>query len=224
MIKKKDRRLLFIEAGMFLIIVYLLILGITLLLDTWRIKELDNQIAEYTIKHQAFLAANSFYDVMGKQDCDFSKKYIFEEYDDIKELSINVASFKNRILTRNEPQHDLKKREFLIAQAENLNKIKKHNDLCEKKIFPIFYFVDGDVTGFNQQSLLLQQFAMNHKDEIIIYTLDINYKDEPIIKLLLDLHDVTNHNTVIFGELNNINGGSIGLGMLNRELERLRGN
>lgn len=223
MIKKKERRLLFLEAGIFLIIIYLLILGLTLVLDTFRIKELDNQINTYTLKHEAFIAANSFYEVVGQQDCNFSKTYILDEYDELKELSINIASFKNRILRVNEKLHDLKKRDYIIAQAENLNKLKRHNKICPNRIFPIFYFVDGDVIGFNQQSLILQQFAINNKDDIIIYTIDINYKEEPAIKFLIDMYDVKNHNTVVFGELNNIGGGLIDLAPLQRELERQRG-
>lgn len=214
---------MFLEAGIFLLIIYLLIIGITFVLDTWRINELDKQINTYTLKHESFLATNSFYEVMRKKDCNFSKTYIFNEYADIRELSINIASFKNRILSTNEKLHDIKKRDFIIAQAENLNKIQKHNDVCENKIYPLFYFVDGDVIGFNQQSLILQQFAMNHKEDIIIYTLDINYDEEPVIKFLLDIHKVKYHNTVVFGELKNIDGGAIELGELERELIRQRG-
>ena len=223
MIRKKARRLLFVEAAIFILIVYILVISITLILDEIRINELDAQIKKQGIKHEAFLASNIFYEAMGKTNCEFSHKYIFDEYDDIKELSINIASYKNRILTRNEKYHDLKKREYIIAQVENLNKINKHNDVCEKKIRPIFYFIDGDIIGFNQQALILQQFGMNHQEEIIIYTLDINYDDEPIIKALLELYNVTNHNTIIFGELNNVAGGQIGIGALTQELNRQRG-
>ncbi len=220
MIKKKARRLLFLEAAIFILIVYILILGTTLILDELRIKELDTQISKQGMKHEAFLASNTFYEAMGKTNCEFSHKHIMDEYDDIKELSMNIASFKNRILPRNEKYHDLKKREYIIAQTENLNKIKKHNELCEKKIRPIFYFIDGDIIGFNQQALILQQFAMNHRDEIIIYTLDINYDDEPTIKALIETHNVTRHNTIIFGELNNLEGGQINIGTLTQELNR----
>lgn len=224
MIRKKDRRVLFVEAGIVILIVYLLVLGMTYVLDTWRMKELDDQLRTHSLKHESFLASNSFFELMGVTDCNFSAEYILEEYEDIKELSVNIASFKNRILSFNEEKHDLKKREFLIAQTENFNKLKTHNTYCDNKIFPILYFIDGDITGFNQQSLVLQQFVTSHKDEVILYNIDINYYEEPVVKFLLDIHGVKNHNTVVFGNSSNIEGGSMGRGRLMEELERLRGN
>jgi len=223
MISNKDRKLIFIEAGIVIILVYLFIMGLTYVLDEFRIKELDKQVQIYTLKHESFLAMNSFYDAEGKTNCEFSKKYIFQEYEEIKELSTDLSSFKNRILSSSESKHNIKKRQFLMAQAENFNKISLHNELCENKIYPIFYFIDGDLTGFNQQALLLQQFSLSHKNEIIIHILDINYKDEIIIKLLLNLYQIENHNTVIFGNLSNKEGNPIGIYQLNEELTRLRG-
>jgi hypothetical protein len=222
MISKKARRLLFIETTIILILIYLAIIGITAILDTYRIQELDNQIQTQNIAHESFIASKKFYDSLGITDCEFSKKHIFEEFEEIKDLSINIASFKNRILKMNEKQHELKKREYIIAQAENYNKVNIHNTICKNKIHPILFFIDGDDIGFNQQALILQQFSLENQDEIIIYTLDINFREEPIIRYLMELNEVERHNTIIFGELNNTQGGNIGFGRLNSELEQMR--
>ncbi len=224
MLSKKARRLLFLETAMTVLIIYLLIIGITFIIDIWRINELDRQIQNQSIGHESFLASQSFYESVGITDCNFSKKLILDEYEEMKELSTNLASFKNRILKIHEKNHDLKKREFLIAQAENFNKVKTHNDRCDEKIYPLLYFVDGDVIGFNQQALILQQFTINNKNELIIYTLDINFDEEPVVQILLNQHNITKHNTIIFGNISNTEGGSLGLGRLTAELERMRQN
>jgi len=222
MIDNRARRLLFIEAALVLVLVYFITLGATHFLDRWRIDKLDGLLYEYNLRHQSFIAANTFYEVIGKADCNFSKSYIMEEYDSIKELGINLATFKDRILEPSLEKHDLKKRAFLIAQTENLNKIQVHNRLCDNKIFPVFYFVDGDITGFNQQSLLLQQFALNNQDEVVIYTIDLNYYDEPAIRFLINMHNASRHNKVVFGSISNKEGGALNIGELSTELERLR--
>ena len=222
MISKKARRLLFVEAAIIITIIYITIIGITAILDNYRINELDNQIQTYNLAHESFVASKKFYDSLGITNCEFSKKHIFNEYEEIRELSISVASYKNRILKMNEELHNLKKREYLIAQAENYNKVNTHNQICTQKIHPILFFIDGDEIGFNQQALILQQFALENEDKVIIYTLDMNFNDEPIIRHLIKQNNVERHNTLIFGNLNNTQGGNIGFGRLNAELERLR--
>ena len=222
MLDKRTRTLIFLEAAMIVTIVFILSIALTHYLDNWRMQDLDKQIAHHELHHNSFLVANSFFETIGIEDCEFSQKMILNEYEVIKELGEDVNLYKLRILKRNEEIHDLRKREYLIIQVENLNKVFKHNERCEEKIYPLLYFLDGEITGFDAQGLLLQQFEVSN-DDVLLYNIDINYRQEISIDLLMKEYNVTRHGIVQFGNLSNHEGGSVNVVQLLNELERLRG-
>ncbi|MFT4312166.1 MAG: hypothetical protein ACMXYF_02960 [Candidatus Woesearchaeota archaeon] len=222
MISQTNRKLLFFQAGIVVLIVYLLTFGLTLFLDSWRVTELEQQTQIQNLKHESFLATNAFYQRVGRTDCAFSKEYILEEYEDNKLIAVDLTSFRQRMLTFNLEKHDLKRREYLIAQLENLNKLYEHNRLCEQQLKPLFFFLDGDITGFNPQALHVQQFALNYRNEVIVYTIDLNFRNEPMVHFLLENYNITQHNSIVFGNLTHHGQGTLGPGRLTQELERMR--
>ncbi|MFP4567630.1 MAG: hypothetical protein ACLFN8_01670 [Candidatus Woesearchaeota archaeon] len=224
MLTKKSRKLIFVETTILILIIYAIIMSTTYIMDIWRINSLDLKIQTQNIRYESYAASKSFYHSMGLENCEFSRELITEDYKKLRELGIDINSYKNRMLKINEKNHEIKKREYLIAQAENLNKLQIHNENCEQKIYFVLYFIDGEITGFNEQALILQQFLLNHKDEIITYTIDINFKEEFIVNALMTRYNITKHNTIILGNYSNSEEGQTSLAKLTSEFNKMRNN
>ncbi len=222
MIGQKERKYIFLEAAMVVMIVYLLTLFATNVLDQQRMISLDEQLNEQKIRHEAFLSSSSFFEALGLLDCEASKQIILDEFEVIDDWSKDLNIYGINMLNRNLFNHEIRKKEYALIQSENLNKALTRNSICEEdSLFYILYFIDGDIFGFNPTHLILQQFQRTNQDQVLLYTFDINFYDDPTVNFLMEKYNVTGHGEVYFGNLSS-KTSSISPGKLKTELSRLK--
>jgi len=183
MLSTKRRNLIFIEAAILTIIIYLLALILNGYLDTQRIETLDYEFINSSTIAYNLKVFNAFNKNINNSNCLIKKKLIFNSFKSIKKVGKDLSNYGKLFLSENEKISKLKQRQYFLNELDLYLEINEFNILCQdNKIMPIIYFFNSNNLDLDKQSLNLEQFYLNHINDTMIFSFDINYIDEPILE------------------------------------------
>ena len=183
MLSTKRRNLIFIEAAILTIIIYLLALILNGYLDTQRIETLDYEFINSSTIAYNLKVFNAFNINIDNSNCLIKKKLIFNSFKSIKKVGKDLSNYGKLFLSENEKISKLKQRQYFLNELDLYLEINEFNILCQdNKIMPIIYFFNSNNLDLDKQSLNLEQFYLNHINDTMIFSFDINYIDEPILE------------------------------------------
>lgn len=181
MLSKKRRTLVFIEAGILTLLVYLFSIMANSYLDSERFSDINQKLLSSSIEFDSSYAQNNFYSTFEISNCEKRKTNIRTQFQNLKKLGVDITNYGQLYLERNKEYSKLKKRTYFLDQLKLYADVLDYNNHCDVKILPIIYFYNGLSTQIDKQSIILEQFSINHKNETIIFSFDIFSEDEPIL-------------------------------------------
>lgn len=228
MLSKRRRTLIFIEAAILTIAIYLFSIVANGYLDELRVNTLNEKILEKSLEEDSYLIGSYFYNSFDVNSCDFRKNKIFSSFEELKELGTDLTNYGSLFLDSNEGLSKLKQRKYFQDQLELYEQVLDYNFDCENELFPIVYFYNGLSTSLDKQSIILDQFSLNNKNKTVIFSFDYFFENEPNLEILKKTYLVSNPPFIIFNQNKTSNSlkGSDGLVSLNSiaiEYKKFRG-
>lgn len=199
MLSKKERNLLFLEALIITIIIYFFALFLNGYLDEKRIESLNDKMTDTTLNFQVVDVMENF-KTNESNNCELQKKYLFQNFKDIKKVGTDINNYGQLFLSENENISLNKQREYFLKQLTLYRTTLEYNKECKDKIVPVIYFYNSKSVSLDKQSLILEEFSLNHINQTIILSFDINYINEPILQMIKNKYNVTYSPFVIINE------------------------
>ncbi len=229
MLSKRRRNLIFIEAGILTLIIYFFALILNGYLDNQRVEVLSTEFANMQLTTEGNLVEDRFYETFNlSYDCEIKKRNIFDKQKTIKQIGTDLSNFGQLFLEKNKEVSLNKQREYFLEEIELYLQVQDYNKICEEDIIvPVIYFFNSLNTQLDKQSLILEQYSLNHKNETIIFAFDINYENEPLLIKIKNKYEATYSPFVIIGNkttrtLQN-NNGIVDLNTITIEYKKIRG-
>jgi hypothetical protein len=204
MISKKRRNLIFLEAFLLTFLIYLLSFVATDFLDDKREEELKLQIAESEVIFDSAFTSSFFFEFLLDESCNSSKTAILDQYVELKSVGKGFQSYSGLFLEMNEKSLKSKQRNYYLNQILLYNYVEIYNNRCEEEVTPVIYFFDGS-QDFDRQSLVLEQFALNNKNETIILSFDYDFEDENLLNKLKEKYEVNKPSYLVIGNITSNN-------------------
>lgn len=191
MLSKKKTKLIFVEAFILTLVIYLIAIISNGYLDNQRIEALDYELLNTTNSVYSLDISNNFVENFNIKNCTIQRNNIFSNYKSIKKLGTDLSNYGPLFLEENSKESELKQREYFLQQIKIFNIVNSYNQVCNNEtIFPIIYFYNSFSTDLDKQSLILEQFYLNHENKTIVFSFDINFENESIINETKNLFSV----------------------------------
>lgn len=198
MLSKKKTKLLFVEAFILTLLVYLIAIISNGLLDNQRIETLDFEILNTSNAIYSLDVSNNFVENFNITNCSVQKSNIFTNYKGIKKLGKDLSSYGPLFLEENSAETKIKEREYFLQQIKIFNLVNSYNQVClNDTIFPVIFYYNSLSNTLDKQSLILEQFYLNHENQTIVFSFDINFENEAIITEVKDIFNITSTPFVI---------------------------
>jgi len=181
MLTKRRRTLIFIEAGILTFVVFLLSILSNSYLDDKRFDDLNEKLLEGAIESDLSFTENEFYSTFEIENCVARKANLYSQFQNIKKLGTDITNYGQLTLKINEEVSKNKKRDYFLDELRLYGDVLQYNGDCEDKVLPVLYFYNGLSTSLDKQSLILEQFSLNKKNQTLIFSFDYFIDDEPIL-------------------------------------------
>ncbi len=223
MISKKRRNFLFFEAAILTFLIYLSALILTGYLDEYRIDFLEQEQKKFNILEESSLAQNYFLEHFETEySCQEFLSKIDEKNVELRKIGEDLGNFGSLFLDSNLENSEYYKRVYYLNQLDLYFQVLEYNENCLGSIIPVFYFF-SESSSFDIQGAYLEQFALNHKNETLVFSFDIDFEDDFIIIELKEKLGVSNSPFIKVGNKTISNGWVSSLNEISVEYLRQRG-
>ena len=185
-----------------LIVSLIFILGITLglIIENKRVEYITNF---YEQEKSDFESLQLQYDLLtmdtaSNKSC-YGLSYLFNEY--LKRLDKKgdeLEAYTRDSSRINKERFDLLLRQYLIEEFRSWMLAKKLKGTCNKTdMVLILNFHARDCPKCDDTGILLSYFKKKFKEDILIFSFDADFKEEPLISTLKQLYNITKYPTLI---------------------------
>ncbi len=179
------------------VLIFLIGILINYGLDFVRIDAITDRIAEHELDREAYLIENDFSENFGADNCKAITSKISALKEEIKEVGLDLGSYGKTSFFKKK-DYDYLKRKYFLLELRFLLNVNKVNDECGESYFPIlfFYGIESDVS--ERQGVILED-AGKKNSRIIVLSIDKDYKDEPLVQLLVSRYGITKAPSIVLG-------------------------
>ncbi|MEM4253823.1 MAG: hypothetical protein QXR48_00335 [Candidatus Woesearchaeota archaeon] len=166
-------------------------------LDFVRISTIADVMVKHEINTAAYLAEQEFTDSFGGNRCEIMNARIAQLKEEIKTVGADLGSYSAfSFFKKND--YDYLKRKYFLLELKFLALIEQLNKECNRPYIPIifFYKIDDDLS--ERQGFILADLSKEYERQVVVLSIDKDYKDEPLVKLLVTKYNVTTAPTIIF--------------------------
>lgn len=121
----------------------------------------------------------------------------------ISDLGVLGGRLENFIQdnTANLNEYNLLKREYILAELRYWLFIRNIKDLCEDDSVSLLYFYSNErCNDCRTQGIILNQIKSDLKDKILIFSLDYDAVNEPLLSMIKNQYAVTDLPTLIIDD------------------------
>ena len=187
-------------------------------LDFIRIDAINTVMSGHELSTQAYLLEQEMAGLFGGNKCATMDVRISGLKEEIRQVGADLSSY-SRFSFFKKKDFDYLKRKYFLLELRFFSLVQKYNQDCGRNIIPILYFYEIDQDASERQGFILEDVAKAFDKQIIVLTLDKDYKDEPLVGLLSQKYNVTVAPTIIFNGVKK--EGLIYTGELNATLLKL---
>lgn len=191
MLKKTKVRKLIYEVISISIVVLLLTLLVSNYFDSKRIQQTKENLRETEIQTAADLAEIQFIDLFDKKPCEIEKRQILSNQEELLNLSSDTNRYRQRILSKNIPFIAISAKEQSLQQISLMLKAIDYNQRCDSSFDIMTYYYNGLDESFDTSALTTRQYQKSNSNSTLLFTIDIQYADNPMIEFLISNHTIT---------------------------------
>jgi len=166
------------------------------LFDTFRISIIENVMASHEIDSDAYKVERFFTENFGGEKCEIMEARISDLKTEIRKVGEDLGSYSRFSFFR-QKDYDYLKRKYFLLEFRFLALIETLNKECDKPYLPIIFFYQIDQDASERQGFILQDLSKEYDQQLVVLTLDKDYKDEPLVSLLAANYNVTEAPTLV---------------------------
>ncbi len=182
-----------------LLTILIFVLGILLNygLDFVRINTIADVISRHEISTAAYIAEQEFTDSFGGNRCEIMNARIAQLKDEIKTVGADLGSYSAFSFFKKK-DYDYLKRKYFLLELRFLALIEQLNRECNRPYIPIIFFYKIDDDPSERQGFILADLSKAYEQQVVVLSIDKDYEDEPLVKLLVAKYNVTTAPTIMF--------------------------
>ncbi len=185
--------------------------------DFFRISIIEEVMQAHEIDSEAYRVEKLFTEEFGGEACEIIVARIADLKKEIRKVGEDLGSYSRYSFFRRK-DYDYLKRKYFLLELRFLALIQKINKECDKPYLPIIFFYEIDQDESERQGFILQDLSQTYEQQIVILSLDKDYEDEPLVKLLANNYNVTQAPSLIIeGQTYT---GLVYTGMLNTTVQK----
>ena len=172
MLSKKKRNLIFLEAFMLLLVVFLLNNIINFYLDEKRENDFDNYVLDSDTQNFIQLSSLKFSENFKNSNenyCDDSKEMLIININKTKDLIENFDRYNNLFNFNNKQNSLYLREEIYINQFDLYTKLKNYNEKCFEEFIYFLFFIDSEEEDIDtRQFLIFKSFEKENNNSIVM--------------------------------------------------------
>lgn len=166
-------------------------------LDFIRIDAINTVMSGHELSTQAYLLEQEMAGWFGGNKCETMDARISGLKEEIRQVGNDLSSY-SRFSFFKKKDFDYLKRKYFLLELKFFSLVQNYNQDCGRNIIPILYFYEIDQDESERQGFILEDVAKSFEKQVIVLTLDKDYKDEPLVGLLSQKYNVTIAPTIVF--------------------------
>jgi hypothetical protein len=169
-------------------------------LDFIRLNSIMEVINEHELSTDSYLAEALFSDVFDSNKCTIMNARINTLKKEIQRVGMELSSY-SRFSFFNRKDFDYLKRKYFLLELQFLSLITKVNQECNNPYVPILFFYEIDDYSSERQGFILQEISKDFENNVVVLSIDKEYKDEPLVQMLIQKYEVKNAPTTIIDDI-----------------------
>jgi len=169
-------------------------------LDFVRLDSIQGVIAEHELSTESYLAETAFSDAFGSNKCSVMKPRIVDLKKEIQKVGVELSSY-SRFSFFNRRDFDYLKRKYFLLELRFFSLLSEVNEECNYPYLPILFFYEIGNDASERQGFILEEVARDFKDNVVVLSIDKDYGDEPLVKMLVEKYGVFRAPTIIVGDV-----------------------
>jgi len=197
-VKRRISRGKYFLAGFLTILIFSLGLTLGALLDNYRVKYIEDvsrqQEAEYKSLQFQYLYLTTLEEE--GQSCPVLRATLEKTVNDLSS-SLNKFLEYEKKTQLNKQDYNIAARMYLLDNLRYWIFAKKSKEKCGLDIVNILYFYSEDCTVCPSQGIILSYYKKIFGEKLLVFPINVDLEDEPMIKILLENFDITTYPTLI---------------------------
>ena len=185
--------------------------------DSFRISIIEDVMAAHEIDSEAYRVERFFTETFGGEKCEIMIARISDLKKEIRKVGEDLGSYSRFSFFRKK-DYDYLKRKYFLLQLRFLALIEKLNKECDKPYLSILFFYEIDDDASERQGFILQDLSEDYDQHLVVLTLDKDYKDEPLVNLLVKNYNITEAPTIVIDDVSYV--GLTYAGQLNASVQK----
>jgi hypothetical protein len=165
-------------------------------LDFFRIDTIADVIAQHELDTTAYVVEQEFTDLFGGNRCEIMGTRIAQLKEEIRKVGADLGSYSSFSFFKKK-DYDYLKRKYFLLELRFLTLIEQLNKECNRPYITIIFFYEIDDDASERQGFILAETSKEYEQEVIVLSLDKDYADEPLVRLLAARYNVTRAPTLI---------------------------
>ena len=186
--------------------------------DAVRIETIVGVMRAHEIDTDSFQVERQFARSFGGEECAVLASRIADFKGEIRKVGEDLGSYSRFSFFR-KTDYDYLKRKYFLLELRFLSLVLKANEECGRQYVPIVFFYGIDDEASERQGFILEELSKGYEQQVVVLSLDKDYRDEPLVQALVRNFNVTSSPaTVVDGQ---VFEGLVYTGPLNATLQRL---
>ena len=158
--------------------------------------EKEQRLAYDSLQVQALYISS----LLGRGDCAALSKTLQKNIDDVEKTAQKLEDFIKD--TNSKADYLTLKRQYVISQIRYWLLAQETNRLCDKDSVSILYFysVDPECSKCTTQGVILSYLKDVLKDKLLVFSLDANFVEEPLISLINNNYEIMETPSIVLNE------------------------
>jgi len=186
-------------------------------LDVFRIATITDVMRVHEIDTAAYQTERFFTETFGGEQCEVMVARISDLKSEIRKVGEDLSAYSRFSFFRKK-DYDYLKRKYFLLELKFFSLIQKLNRECDHPYLPILFFYKIDDKLSERQGFVLQDLSKDNEEKLIVLSLDKDYKDEPLVNLIVQYYNITSAPALIVD--NQKYEGFVYLGQLNSTVQK----
>jgi len=185
--------------------------------DFYRIDVINNVMRDHELDSDAYRVETLFTEVFDEEACDVMTARFFGLKEEIKKVGTDLSTYSRFSIFRKN-DYDALKREYILLQLKFYSLLKQLNIDCGQPYLPILFFYQIDQDESERQGFILEDLAATYDKQLIVLSIDKNYKDEPLVPLLVEHYGINQTPAIVIND--NVTFGLQYVGQINSTVQQ----
>lgn len=153
-----------------------------------------SQRLDYDSLQLQYLYISSF---VQQKNCDAALKALDKSLSDLENTRLKLESYISTPFGGNR-EFELLKREYILGEVRYWLFLRQTEDICKKDSVSMLYFYSNEeCPDCGTQGMILTYLKDKFRERLLVFALDYDFAEEPMLGILRDSYNVTSVPTIV---------------------------